>query len=809
MCYCGKEETQRRCVETKYDIGWSCGAICGDSLPCGDHICQRPCHAGLCGACPVEIKAKCYCGRVEMKMPCSDQDDEKESYDWVGVFDCKQTCDRLYDCGEHRCEERCHPQESPKPHCPRSPDLVTHCACGKSALVDLGVRDREKCTDAIPSCKQSCGKTLACGHSCTQICHPGGDCLPCMRSVDISCRCGRNTFKTICHQGVEELPQCMRSCKTTLNCGRHECGERCCTGERKAIERLASKRKMKPLGTAVPRSEVNIEAEHICTRECGRPLKCGNHDCTDLCHRGPCGSCKEAIFDDISCNCGRTVLQAPLPCGTSPPPCNFPCRRPTTCGHPVVAHNCHMDDEDCPKCPFLTEKKCMCGKRTLKNQPCWRSDGLCGLVCGQTLKCGSHTCRKTCHKSGECEDAHEHCQQECGKAKKTCGHPCEKVCHAPSVCKEDRPCPFKVIITCDCQRKKEEVRCNARATVADPPGRQTSLKCDEECARLERNKNLASALHIPEGHLDDHVPYSTATLNMYLEDVPWAHKQEETLRVFAADDEEKRYRFPPMKSRQRQFLHSVAEDFGLDSESVDPEPHRHIMLFKTPRFVSAPMKTLAQAARIRRGQLAIAAPIVSAAMEKKEPVYNAFLLRGLKFALTEEELRAAIKMVIPASQMTIHFLADEVALIPQTKIDLSALQPTLSTALVTKELVFSVLQAKIDVSDLQPKVVDVQTKSTTAAGGGWSQVAAAGGKRVFAPTTRAIGQKPIYTVLGTRAAEAKKKKADNEKALKLRKEDVVDDWETEMESEPVAGATEQDGPDIAADVEQTQELASS
>lgn len=271
---------------------------------------------------------------------------------------------------------------------------------------------------------------------------------------------------------------------------------------------------------------------------------------------------------------------------------------------------------------------------------------------------------------------------------------------------------------------------------------------------------------------------------MYLEDIAWAHKQEEVLRLFAADDDEKRFRFPPMKSRQRQFLHSLAEDFGLDTESVDPEPHRHIMLFKTPRFVSAPMKTLAQAARIRRGQLTVAP--VSAVVEKKEPVYNALLLRGLKFALTEEELRPVLKKAMPASDMDIYFLADEVAMIPRSKIDLNAIQPTVSTAIIAAELASSVLQANI--SD-EPKVVAVQAKSTPAAAGGWSQIAAAGRRAPAVPMTKPVGQKPVFTVLGSKTAEAKKKKAENEKALKPKREEVVDDWEAEVEKEEAASTT--------------------
>ena len=804
-CFCGKHASTRRCLETQYEAGWSCGEICGDIMPCGEHTCQRPCHEGLCGACTIEVPARCYCGKVEKTLPCNARSDEKESYDWTGVFDCRQTCGRAMDCGKHFCEQNCHPQDAEEPHCPRSPDVVTFCPCGKTQLADLLETERRSCTDPIPSCKQPCNKSLPCGHLCNTTCHVG-ECPPCLRKIPINCRCGRNTFQTTCYGGTSEVPWCMRTCRVTLNCGRHECGERCCPGERLASERLAAKRNKKAFllaNGAPPREE--FEAEHICTRPCGRPLKCGNHNCTDLCHKGQCGSCKEAIFEDISCNCGRTTLQAPLPCGTRPPPCNFPCRRQKACGHPQTAHNCHMDEEECPKCPFLTEKSCLCGKKMLKNQPCWRADVLCGLVCGKTLKCGSHTCRKTCHRPGECEDAHAHCQQECGKPKKTCGHPCEQPCHAPSTCKEEKACPFKVIITCDCQRKKEEVRCNARAGVPDPPSRQNSLKCDDECARLERNRRLAVALNISDDHTDDHIPYSTTTLNMYLSNVPWCHEQEEILRIFAADEDEKRYRFKPMRPRQRAFIHSLAEDFGLDGESLDPEPHRHILVFKTPKFVAAPMKTLAQAARIKRAQLNVATPVDGAttpqkrADEVQEPEYNGFLLKKPRFALTEDELRPIIRQAAPTNEFDIVFLSaiDGVALLPrdewtgqdQMSILLQTLQPTISAAVSREGLAASAVLCEFDLhtGTAEPRVLQEigQAPSSANASGGWSKVAAKRSMPMAVPSLAPVGQKSSFTVLGSKLAEAKKKKKEEKELEKKRKElmnePVVDDWSLEVE----------------------------
>ncbi|KAF2099141.1 hypothetical protein NA57DRAFT_17422, partial [Rhizodiscina lignyota] len=678
MCFCGRETVTKRCIDTDYENGWTCGAVCGELMPCGEHYCTRSCHEGLCGACEEMVDVKCYCGKVERQMWCCDRQEEKTSRlelahgqdadgeeSWIGSFDCGQICGRPYDCGSHICEKTCHPLDAATPHCPKSPDIVTHCPCGKTLLSDISNSARTSCEDRVPNCDKPCLKLLACGHECQQICH-AGDCLPCMQVVTIHCRCGRTASPSICHQGVEEPPQCARVCRATLNCGRHQCDERCCSGEKKASERL-SKKKPRALNAAQRPSNEDFEAEHICTRVCGRSLKCGNHECQELCHKGPCGSCREAIFDDISCNCGRTVLQSPLPCGTKPPPCRYECERPKACGHPQVAHNCHLGDESCPKCPFLTTKSCLCGKHQMKNQPCWLTEVRCGEVCGERLKsCRTHNCRKPCHRPGDCEDATSHCQQECGK-EKSCGHPDSAPCHAPRPCKEDKPCAHKIFITCKCQRIKKEAPCNTTRHTRGNLDR--SLDCDDECARLERNRRLALALNIdPETHKDDHIPYSAETLNMFLNNVQWAQAQEKEMRLLAADPGTKRLRFKPMASHQRAFIHSLAEDFGFDSESMDPEPHRHVAIFKTPRFVMAPMKTLAECARIRHSQrlASAAAAAENAAVKVKksnveaEP-YNAFLLTGVRFGLTVEELRSAIQPVLTGTpvQLDISFLPSE------------------------------------------------------------------------------------------------------------------------------------------------------
>ncbi|KAI4928595.1 hypothetical protein J4E85_005212 [Alternaria conjuncta] len=813
-CFCGKRSVTRRCIDTDYENGWSCGDVCGGLMSCGEHRCDRPCHDGPCGACEVRVPARCYCGQIQKDILCHDRAEEKQSSQshvatdgaatvetWIGSFQCPNQCGRSFDCGKHICEMACHSQDTQAPHCPRSPDRVNRCPCGKTALRDMSGNPRTTCEDPIPNCDKPCGQTLACGHQCEQLCHQG-ECQPCLKTVDISCRCGRTSSRTICHQGMDEPPQCRRICKVSLNCGRHECGEHCCAGEKKAAERQSNRRKGRPLHSAPRQAHENFEAEHICTRSCGRQLKCGNpeHRCQELCHKGPCGTCRDAIFDELSCHCGRTVLQPPLPCGTKPPPCRFKCERPKDCGHPQLDHSCHLDDQPCPKCAFLTAKPCLCGKSVLKNQPCWLTEVRCGQVCGRTLKCGTHKCQKQCHRPGECE---EPCTQACGKELSTCGHPCLAPCHFPQPCKEEKPCPHKIFVTCECQRIKQEAKCNASR---NGDGNQKKvLKCDEECARLERNRVLALALNVDPEHQNDHIPYSDATLNMYQQNSTWAATQEKQLRLFAADPDEKRLRFKPMPRSQRAFIHHLAEDFGMDSESMDPEPHRHVAIFKTPKFVMAPMRTLADCARTRQVQQRLApapAPAVSStATLRPKPSntncdpYNAFLILNPRFALTIEELNPIIKSVLATTsfrcELEVTFLPSEaVALKPPLAARLSIPEREMQTMLesiqapLTKDLTTQNIGKSMQLARLDSSLNILRKESDVGPGSGWSEVAASKGvPNRQLPKTTSFGNKGGFAVLSLSSKKKKQKEVPVE---------VAESWEEaeeeEEQKEKVSGA---------------------
>ncbi|CEJ82570.1 hypothetical protein VHEMI02629 [[Torrubiella] hemipterigena] len=763
-CFCGKNSSQKLCRETNYEKGWSCEEICGDLLPCGEHFCPRPCHTGLCGDCDMKIEARCYCGKLQKQIPCFERDDPEQSYsqidgEWFeGLFNCQTKCNRPFDCGIHKCSNDCHPQDEDCGHCPYSPDVVTHCPCGKTLLEELPGFPRSTCEDKVSHCDKVCGKELKCGHACQAVCHDG-DCGSCLQKVDIPCRCGRVVSKSACHQGTIDPPMCMRICQANLNCGRHKCGDHCCSGEKKALERQAARKKHR-----VTFNDSIVEPEHICIRTCNRPLKCGNHDCQQMCHRGPCGNCPEAIFTEISCDCGRTVLQPPQPCGTQAPECRFNCRRRPQCGHPAVDHNCHPGDISCPKCPFLVDKICACGKEKLHSQPCHLQEARCGKPCGKKLKCGLHTCKKLCHKDGECEDADQttnRCQQACGKVKLFCEHKCSASCHGQSPCNETAACTAKATISCPCGIRTQEVRCLASSSNPEPT--RLEIKCDDECLRLERNRRLAAALNIdPASHANDHVPYADVTLRLYQDTTSWCEVQEREFRVFANAANEIRLRFKPMNKTQRQFLHVLAEDYGLEGRSEDAEPYRYVVVFKGPRFVSAPSKTLGQCVKIRATQAAEAAASAAASRGPSPPPmpaldpFNGILLTAPKFGLTMDEVTTAMISSFsqqPSLNFHIEFLGTDEVLMRATVQYSSFLSPAgvgkaladmkshVVTAVRRLELAGNVLLCHADSDNHITRREDIRNSDTS----GWSAVAGRAANKEPAlpeePTARGSGRK--------------------------------------------------------------------
>lgn len=377
-----------------------------------------------------------------------------------------------------------------------------------------------------------------------------------------------------------------------------------------------------------------------------------------------------------------------------------------------------------------------------------------------------HTCRKLCHKPGECEDEGAQgikCSQPCGKAKLFCDHKCQQPCHGAnrkttsnglailctdtfSACNEKIPCPAKATISCPCGIQTQEVKCAASA--ANPTPERPELKCDDECLRQERNRRLAAALNIdPATHTNDHVPYSDTTLALFRESKAWAETQEREFRVFSQSPSEVRLQYKAMPREQRQFLHVLADDYGLESRSEDEEPFRYVVVVKGQRYVSAPSKTLGQCIRIRDAQAAEAAAAAAASRNPSPPPpviedepFNAFLLLSPRFGLTIEEVSETLKddlarasssfafstYFLPTDEIAIRATAHYSSFLHPSAIEqeLSELKPRLAETLGRTKIAGSVILCRLDAGEeiTRREVKGVQQQD----GSGWSAVATRG-----------------------------------------------------------------------------------
>ncbi|XP_040287428.1 transcriptional repressor NF-X1 isoform X2 [Bufo bufo] len=548
-CECGRTSQSVRCGQSST---MHCANVCGNPLNCGEHNCNQVCHAGKCQPCQQIIHQACYCGGSSRDVSCGT---DKDNYDGFGNFSCQKLCGKKLNCGKHGCTEVCHPQ--PCQPCPRLPQIVRFCPCGQtslSKLLELGCVDRKICTDPIPSCGKTCGKPLPCGshdfiHTCENLCHEG-ECGPCPRMSNISCRCGFKTKEVPCAliQNDEDLTFiCDKRCNKKRQCGRHKCSEICC-----------------------------VDKEHKCSLICGHKLNCGLHRCDQPCHRGNCQNCWQTSFDELTCYCGESVIYPPVPCGTRPPECKNSCTRQHECDHPVF-HSCHSEDK-CPPCTYLTQKWCM-GKHELRNNiPCHLTDISCGLRCNQLLKCGMHKCKRICHKS-ECL-IDEDCKQPCILSRLDCGHPCLAPCHPSQPCPSST-CSAMVDLQCECGRRKESVVCSAASSAYQ------RLQCDEECLALERNRRLAEALNITENS----DPFNTRSGSKFSDslkddarkDLKFVSEIEREVKALVdavnkGKQTKKSHCFPPMNRDHRKIIHDLAEVYGVESVSYDNEPKRNVVI---------------------------------------------------------------------------------------------------------------------------------------------------------------------------------------------------------------------------------------
>lgn len=223
---------------------------------------------------------------------------------------------RPFDCGVHKCQQACHPQDPSPSICPRSPSQISHCPCGKHVLSPSesdffppGTKlRRTTCVDRIPTCESTCMKPLeGCDHVCSSRCHTG-PCPPCSVSLVRPCRCGSTTRDVKCSEEQLRIQArergehvddilCDKTCSSLRNCGRHQCRRICCPLASFANAKVKGKKKATSVMDHFPADE---EGWHQCDIVCEKVLSCGNHKCEERDHRGVCPPCLRSSFEEVS-----------------------------------------------------------------------------------------------------------------------------------------------------------------------------------------------------------------------------------------------------------------------------------------------------------------------------------------------------------------------------------------------------------------------------------------------------------------------------------------------------------------------------
>ncbi|KAI5966740.1 FAP1 [Candida pseudojiufengensis] len=658
-CHCGKEKKQLPCLITPYKRGWKCDLECNKVLCDLGHKCEKGCHNGSCGKCQQKLEYKCYCGDTILKTKCFKRKPlECENYKgekWIGGGSCNKLKKIYYECGQHYETFECQPPPNLEIlKCKYSPDLISTCYCGKTSIDSS---NRTKCTDPVEECDNICGKLLSCGHFCKFKCHKG-EC-ECTEIFDIACDCGHEQFITTCkYLKSNKTPKCHHKCSVLLNCRKHYHRKECCEFESIALyrEKLKKKAIRNNIRTNFKDDIMSIEASHICTQTCNRLKSCGQHYCQAMCHPGPCEVCLESTNDDLVCNCGKTIIPAPVRCGTELI-CHEQCIRPTECGHRQEIHECHNDSISCPKCTVIVQKSCDCGARDdLPGIICSQERISCGKMCTVPKDCG-HPCLKTCSSLCTKESKHNEsskCLSNCSKIRNNCPHLCKQKCHFNKPGKnkscDSIKCLEDVTINCSCGHLTKKVKCGASTIESTSIG--TILPCDESCAIAKRDLQLKSAFSLETSTStsdeDGDSIYSDFVLQTYNKQKKWCTKMEDIIRTFIEDynlqiekgieNPKRTYHFPSMTSPQRQFIHELSSSFKIYSESQDLEPKRSVFIVIT-RLTILPSTTLQEFQEYKLSkQQQINKYENMTQQEIDNEFFNCIIIQDTFFGITKEEL---------------------------------------------------------------------------------------------------------------------------------------------------------------------------
>ena len=227
------------------------------------------------------------------------------------------------------------------------------------------------------------------------------------------------------------------------------------------------------------------------------------------------------------------------------------------------------------------------------------------------------------------------CTQPCQKERPHCTHICGSPCHGQQPC-PDTVCQALITVKCKCGLKSKQIRCQQRMNETSQVvfenlaceikemlscrsidvtsfkntqilKKKHELPCDDECLLAERNKNLASALQI-DTSLRAKPIYSDLLKNYAREESVFIADLEKRLDAIVKECKlmskpaKKWYNLPIMKSYERKIIHELAPYYGLETQSVDPEPHRNVCVIASKDKCFVPAITLSQSCELKMKQ---------------------------------------------------------------------------------------------------------------------------------------------------------------------------------------------------------------
>ncbi|XP_025832981.1 protein shuttle craft isoform X2 [Agrilus planipennis] len=299
------------------------------------------------------------------------------------------------------------------------------CYCGK-------ITDPPYLPGHLPhSCDEVCGrKNRFCSHNCTLLCHPG-PCPDCSIMVTRSCSCGSTVVMIKCSSKVPI--QCSSICNKPLNCGSHKCTKVCHEGDcgpcKEIIKQECYCYKQGRVVSCT--TETTGKTLYSCGENCEKLLECSNHKCQQMCHDGICNPCCRSPGLISTCPCGKKKLGDDRKSCLDPiPSCGQTCGKMLKCGQPGAHHFCKelCHEGDCPICPLTTSVKCRCGLMD-KEMPCAKL----------TTRADDARCQKKCtkkrscgkHKCNQncCIDIEHICPLPCSRMLSCGNHRCDRTCH--------------------------------------------------------------------------------------------------------------------------------------------------------------------------------------------------------------------------------------------------------------------------------------------------------------------------------------------------------------------------------------------